>query len=75
MGYEIKRGIASREEMEKVDRMTTVTAIKAVPTEKETLLKSVSAACKLLDESGDEPKWTFTRLKEYVKTEMGAART
>lgn len=73
LGYEIKRGIASREEMEKVDRMTPIKAVPSTPpTEREVLLKSVSSACKLLEEAGDG-KWGMTRLTEYVKNEMGAA--
>lgn len=74
MGYEIKRGIASREEMEKVERMSPIKAVPSAPlTEKETLLKGVQDACKLLNEAGEDPPFTPARLREFVKSEMGAA--
>lgn len=72
MGYEIKRGVASREEMQKVERMSTPRPT-PVPTEKETLMKGVQDACKLLNQAGDVPPWTPARVREFVKNEMGAA--
>lgn len=69
MGYEIKRGIASREEMQKVERMTRPTA---VPSEKETLLKGAVEACKLLNAAGDKPAWGTRRLNEFAMQEYGA---
>lgn len=43
------------------------------PSEKETLMQGVHQACKLLNSAGDVPPWTPARLKEFVKTELGAA--
>lgn len=71
LGYEIKRGIASREEMQKVERMTTPRPA-PVPSEKDTLLKGAVEACKLLNQAGDKPAWGTKRLNEFAMQEYGA---
>lgn len=63
LGYEIKRGIASREEMQKVERMTQTGQVQAInPTvERNTLLKGVMDARKLLaDREGAANGGDFT---------------
>lgn len=73
LGYEIKRGIASLEEMQKVERMSGQIREVKKPTQRDALLEGVGEACKLLNAAGDVPPWTPARLREYVRDELGAA--
>lgn len=74
MGYEIKRGIASREEMEKVERMKgngkpkqVVDPQTPVQTEKDALSDYIKKGCGILNEAGDDIHWTPKSLTNFIK--------
>lgn len=74
MGYEIKRGIASREEMEKVERMKgngkpkqTVDPQTPEQSEKDALSDYIKKGCGILNEAGDDIHWTPKTLTSFIK--------
>lgn len=71
LGYEIKRGIASREEMQKVERMSTPLQAVKPPSEHETLISGVRDAFKLLNKAGDVPPWTPKLMNEFAVKNFG----
>lgn len=71
MGYEIKRGIASREEMQKVERMSTPLQAVKPPGERETLIGGVKNAFTLLNKAGDVPPWTPKLMNEFAIKNFG----
>lgn len=66
LGYEIKRGIASREEMQKVDRMTGESKQFQQDTEGKNLTTAVFAAGKVLNGLGDTPLWGPKRCDKFA---------
>jgi hypothetical protein len=66
LGYEIKRGIASREEMQKVDRMTGESKQFQQDTEGKNLTTAIFAAGKVLNSLGDTPLWGPKRCDKFA---------
>lgn len=81
MGYEIKRGIASREEMEKVDRMAG-NGKKADPQaplnqeqdELDSRRRLVMEACGTLNAAKDKIVWTGAALTKFIKDEFNVKK-
>lgn len=73
LGIEVSRGIASREEMQKVERMQAAEpkskpAVRPeMPTAREGLVKSVQMICKALNASGDSTTWTKATTNSYIE--------
>lgn len=64
LGYEIKRGIASREEMEKVARMSE--AKPGLNEARRALIGAIQDAAKVANKLGAEPKWTTKLVNEFA---------
>lgn len=72
MGYEIKRGIASREEMEKVERMGNGKKEQIVDkqtpeqAEMDSLRDFILKGCGILNKAGDDFDWTPKTLTKFI---------
>jgi len=73
-GFEVKEGIASREEMEKAQQRPAVAQEpreEAVPNERQIKVELIKKFCARLNEHGAEPKWTGLYLRDYVNEKYG----
>lgn len=70
LGIEVSRGIASREEMQKVERMTA-----EKPTAREGLVLSLKKIGQALNAKGDSIKWSGKQTSEYITEQFGEGVT
>ncbi len=74
MGIEVSRGIASREEMQKVERMQTPPKDAQEPTKRDQYANVIKKAIKELNESGDKwdgKKWDAASLNAFIADLFG----